>query len=123
MLAPLVGTESSPARNAITLAISAGVTQRLWSASGCSRRFSGVSITLGSTVFARTPCFLYSTATALVNASTAAFAVTYPAAPANGATAARDDMQTTEPPPAATRWGRAAAVIRYVGRRFSRRIA
>jgi hypothetical protein len=59
MVAPLVGAEASLPRKWITWAISAGVTHREKSASGCSRLFSGVSMTLGSTVFARTFCFRY----------------------------------------------------------------
>jgi hypothetical protein len=46
-----------------------------WSASGISARFAGVSITLGSTAFARMASSRYSTASARTNASTAAFEV------------------------------------------------
>ena len=66
----------SEARKRITAAISAGETQRRWSASGWAARLAGVSITLGSTVLHRTPRDRYSTATALAKASTAALAVT-----------------------------------------------
>src|SRR4051812_35215770 len=103
----------------MTWAISAGGTHRVWSASGCAARFAEVSITLGSTVLHRIPSPRYSTATACANARTAAFAVTYPDAPANGATAARLDTHTTQPPPAASRCGSTAWVIRYVGRRLT----
>src|SRR5687768_7639201 len=122
MAAPLVGAESSPTRKAITWAISPGSTQREKSAPGWLARLAGVSMTLGSTVLQRTPDFRYSTATAFAKASTAALAVAYPAAPGNGASAARDETHTTEPPPASTRCGSAAAVTRYVGRRLARRI-
>src|SRR5947209_11873480 len=97
--APLVGAESSPSRNSITPAISAGLTQRSWSALGIAARLAGVSITLGRIVLQRIPSSLYSTATAFENASTAAFEDTYPAAPVNGCTAARVLTQTIDPPP------------------------
>ena len=58
---------------AITRAISAGLTQRSRSASGIEARLPGVSITLGRIALQRMPSLLYSTASAVANAITAAF--------------------------------------------------
>src|SRR5689334_2303363 len=56
---PLVGAESSDSRWAMTPAISAGLTQRSWSAFGIEARLPGVSITLGRIALQRTPSSRY----------------------------------------------------------------
>src|SRR5690606_24036378 len=118
--APVTGADSAPARNRTVRATCSGGVHNDRSASGWARRLAGVSIVPGRTVLQRTFASAYSTATARANASTAALAVAYAAAPRNGWTAARAETHTTAPPPAATRWGRQAAVTSQVGRRLRR---
>ena len=101
----MIERASSLKRKATTSAMAAGEAHPARVDVGWSCRLPGVSMTDGRSAFARIPSSRYSTARLLTRAQTAAFAVMYADAPANGLNADRAETATIEPPPAPSRCG------------------